>query len=52
MDEHERHLPVRRRGRRTVHEDSRWRSIYNVANSERKNNAETEKEQERLNEAE
>lgn len=48
MDSHDRHLPVRRRGRRTVHEDSRWRPIYNVANADRKNNEETKKEQENL----
>lgn len=52
MDSHERHLPVRRRGRRTVHEDSRWRIIYNVANSDRKHNLESQKEQEQYNDAE
>lgn len=51
MDSHERHLPVRRRGRRTVHEDSRWRLVYNVANVDRKNNVENEKEQEQNNAA-
>ena len=49
MDSHEPHLPTRRRGRRTVHEDSRWRIIYNVANGERKCNVELEKEQEQNN---
>lgn len=49
MDSHERHLPARRRGRRTVHEDSRWRLVYNVANSDRKSNVENQKEQELYN---
>lgn len=53
MDSHERRLPVRRRGRRTVHEDSRWRiNIYNVTNGDRKCNAETRKEQEKQYDAE
>lgn len=53
MDSHDRHLPVRRRGRRTVHEDSRWRiTIYNVANVDRKCNVETQKEQEKQYDAE
>lgn len=48
MDAHERHRPARRRGRRTVHEDSRWKPIYtdipdrknDIGEEESKNDAE------------
>lgn len=49
MGEHLRHLaPVRRRGRKTVHEDSRWKPVYIVSAETEKRNVNTIKEQELL----
>lgn len=46
MGEHLKHLaPVRRRERKTVHEDSRWKPDFIVSAEAEKRNGKTSKEQ-------